>query len=83
MVIDGDTNTLNALIENFINSIELPYEFSIEYELENNVLFVDLDLPEIENFNNQYPALSSSGEIIIKIKIKLQLNSNTVKQLFL
>ena len=75
MVIDGDTNTLNALIENFINSIELPYEFSIEYELENNVLFVDLDLPEIENFNNQYPALSSSGEIIIKNK-----NQITIKQ---
>lgn len=75
LVIDGDTNTLNALIENFINSIELPYEFSIEYELENNVLFVDLDLPEIENFNNQYPALSSSGEIIIKNK-----NQITIKQ---
>ena len=61
MVIDGDTNTLNALIENFINSSELPYEFSIEYELENNVLFVDLDLPEIENFNNQYPAYLQAG----------------------
>lgn len=70
-VIDGDKNTLDALIENYINSIELPYEFSIEYEVENNILFIDLDLPEIETFNSQYPSLSSDGEIIIKNKNQL------------
>lgn len=75
LVIDGDKNTLDALIENYINSIELPYEFKIEYQVENNVLFIDLDLPEIETFNNQYPALSSSGEMVIKNK-----NQNTLKQ---
>ncbi len=74
-IIDGDNNTLNALIENYINSIELPYEFSIDYELENNTLFIDLDLPEIETFNSQYPSLASNGEIIIKNK-----NQNTIRQ---
>ncbi|MGI6607771.1 MAG: DUF4236 domain-containing protein [Erysipelotrichaceae bacterium] len=68
LVIDGDTDTLNSLIENYINSLQLPYEFSIDYQIEGNVLFVDLDLPEIESFNSQYPALSSNGEILIKNK---------------
>lgn len=75
LVIDGDKNTLDALIENYINSIELPYEFKIEYQVEDSVLFIDLDLPEIETFNSQYPALSSSGEMVIKNK-----NQNTLKQ---
>ncbi len=73
LVIDGDKNTLDAIIENYINSIELPYEFKIEYQLENNILFIDLDLPEIETFNNQYPTLSSNGELIIKNKNQVTL----------
>ena len=73
LVIDGDKSTLDALIENYINSIELPYEFSIDYEVENNILFIDLDLPEIETFNSKYPGLSSYGDIVIKNKNQLTI----------
>lgn len=75
LVIDGDNKTINALIENYINTIELPYEFRIEYQLEDNVLFIDLDLPEIEDFSSQYPTLSSKGEILVR-----NLNQITVKK---
>ena len=57
MSIDGDEDTIENLIATFMNNLELAYDARVNYELEDNILYVDLDLPEIENLKNEYPVI--------------------------
>lgn len=57
MSIDGDEDTIENMIATFMNNLELAYDARVNYELEDNILYVDLDLPEIESLKNEYPAI--------------------------
>ena len=65
--IDGDEDTVESLIGAFLNNLNLNYEVKANYELEDTILYVDLDLPEIENFDDEYPVLVKD-EIVTKKK---------------
>ena len=69
---DGDEDTIENFIGSFMNNLELPYDARVNYELEDHVLYVDLDLPEIENLPTDYPALSG-GKLITKKKTSTQM----------
>lgn len=57
---DGDEDTVENLVSTFMNNLELAYEARVNYELEGNILYVDLDLPEIEDLIDEYPVVSKN-----------------------
>ncbi len=65
--IAGDEDTIENFICTFMNNLELAYDVRVNYELEDHILYADLDLPEIENISAEYPALSR-GKIVQKTK---------------
>ena len=70
--IDGDEDTIENFVSSFMNNLELAYDVRVNYELEDHILYVDLDLPEIENVSTEYPA-EVSGKIVYKKKTTAEL----------
>lgn len=52
---NGDEETIETLVGSFISNFDFTYPIKANYELEENELYVDLDLPEIEDFINKIP----------------------------
>ncbi|MBR3265466.1 MAG: DUF4236 domain-containing protein [Erysipelotrichaceae bacterium] len=55
----GDEDTIENLVSSFMKELKLPYDVRVNYELEDNVLYVDLDLPEIEDLDGMYPSVNN------------------------
>ena len=70
--IDGDEDTIENMVSSFMNNLELAYDVRVNYELEDDTLYVDLDLPEIEELSRDYPAYNN-GKIITKRKTAAQM----------
>ncbi len=68
----GDEDTVENLVSTFMNNLQLTHELRVNYELEGDTLYVDLDLPEIEDLKREYPALSRD-KIVYKKKTAAQL----------
>lgn len=66
----GNTDILDDIIGEWLNSIEFPFEFNIEYEICNKKIYIDIDLPNIEDFPSKKTQELKSG--IVKIKDKTQ-----------
>ena len=75
----GDEDVVENLISTFMNNLELAYDVRVNYELENNILYVDLDLPEIEDLNKEYPVVSKK-EIVYKKKTNSVLKEEYARQ---
>lgn len=65
----------------FLSNIVLPVEFSIDYQYyeSNKSLYIDLDLPEIEDMPQKKATLSSNGRLSIKLKTAKQLKEDYVR----
>ena len=68
----GDEDTIESLVGSFMMNLEFPYPVKANYELEEEILYVDLDLPEIEDLVQEYPA-EVKDKIINKKKTQGQL----------
>jgi len=68
----GDEDTIENLVSTFMNNLKMAYECRANYELEEDILYVDLDLPEIEDLEEEYPSLNN-GKIVHKRKTTAQL----------
>lgn len=68
----GDEDTIESLVGSFMMNLEFPYPIKANYELEDNILYVDLDLPEIEELVKEYPA-QVKDKIINKKKTQNEL----------
>ena len=64
---EGDEDIIENMVSSFMNNLELAYDVRVNYELEDDVLYVDLDLPEIEELQKEYPAYNN-GRIVTKRK---------------
>ena len=64
---EGDEDIIENMVSSFMNNLELAYDVRVNYELEDDVLYVDLDLPEIEELQKEYPAYNN-GKIVTKRK---------------
>jgi serine/threonine protein kinase len=71
----GEEHYINEKIENFLNNISIPIEFSIDYEYNSDkkLLMIDLDLPEIEKIPQKKSSVTSGGKLSIKDKTKKEL----------
>lgn len=72
LAIDGDEDTIESLIGAFLDNLELNFDVKANYELEDHQLYVDLDLPEIEDFKDEYPALVKD-KVVTKKKTSSEL----------
>lgn len=70
--LNGDEDTIESLIGSFMISLEFPYPVKSNYELEDEILYVDLDLPEIEDIIQEYPEIVKN-KIINKKKTQSQI----------
>lgn len=66
----GNTDTLDSMIQEWIASLDFTFEFNIKYKVLNNKLYVDLYLPKFEDFPHKKTQLLKSG--IVKVKDKSQ-----------
>lgn len=64
--LSGNEDDIESLVGSVLDNLELDYEVNANYELEDDVLYVDLDLPEIEDFPGEYPALVKDKVVIKK-----------------
>ena len=73
-IIAGEIEYVDKKIESILSKIELPVEFSIDYEYhpEDCTLYVDLDLPEIEDMPNEMARTLKSGKVSVKTKTQKQ-----------
>ena len=67
LAMSGDEDTIESLVGAFLNNLDLSYKVDANYELEDHVLYVDLDLPEIEDLGTEYPTVVKN-EVVMKKK---------------
>jgi len=75
-MIQNDENTMTNYLEKVYHNLEWPRETIISYELNisKQTIYIDIDLPEIEDIPNKIAVLSASGK-------KLNIKNKTLKQL--
>ena len=66
--IQGDEDTIENMVSSFMNNLELAYDVRVNYELEDNVRYADLDLPEIEDLEREYPVYNGAGILVYRRK---------------
>ncbi len=75
----GDEDTIESTIGDYLKSISSDLEIRVNYELEDNILYVDLDLPKIEHMNAEYPALDEDNTLQLLRKTQLAINEEYVQ----
>lgn len=77
-VIDGDKDYVISAIDSIFPDDELPMEYFVDavYDESNGKVYVDLDLPEIEDIPDQKIALTSTGKKSIRQKSQTDLRSD-------
>lgn len=76
----GDVDYVNQRIEEVLQDIELPLDFSIQYEYskDSGTVKLDLDLPEIEDLPVKKAVLHPSGRLTVKQKLQKERNRDYV-----
>lgn len=71
-------------INSWLATLELPVDFSLQYDYDENsgVLWVDLDLPEIEDIPTEKAVEYKSGEVKAKDKSQKELRQDYVTCVF-
>lgn len=69
---DGDEETIESLVGSFFLNFDFAYPVKANYELEDRILYIDLDLPEIEDIQKQYPTIVKD-KIVNKNKTQSQI----------
>lgn len=74
--LSGNFEYVNSQIDALLSSLQMPVEFSINYDYDetNHLLAIQLDLPEIEDFPTRKACLLASGKASVKAKTKYELN---------
>lgn len=65
-----------SAIDEVLENITLPVDFSVNYEILDRVLYLDLDLPEIEDMPTEKATTLTSGNIRIKQKSVRELHGD-------
>ena len=63
-------------INSWLESIEFPFEFDIQYDIQGGKIMVDFDLPEIEDIPVMTTQTMASGVVKIKEKTKKEIKQN-------
>ena len=79
-ILTGNPDYINQEMDNILSSLELPIEFSINFEcLESDKVKLNIDLPMIEDLPDKQANLLKSGKLSIKQKTKKQIHQDYAK----
>lgn len=79
-ILRGDPSYINDALTDFLSSVHLAVEFSVDFQYDNEgCLYLDLDLPEIEDLPSDYANILKSGKVSIKEKTVKQKNQDYSK----
>ena len=65
-LLENDPDEIDKVIDEWISTVEFPFEFNLGYEVDNDQLKVDLDLPEIEDMPMKYAKKMANGTVKVK-----------------
>ncbi len=83
-VIDTDIDFMEKIVEEVFDSLSWPRETIVSYEIDNegSVVWIDVDLPEIEDLPQKVASIAASGKKLnIKNKAKKQLQLEYAKHI--
>ena len=83
-LINGEEQEVSEAVESWISSCELPVEINVDYEWHqnNNVMYLDVDLPEIEDLPEDEVVRLASGNLKEKKKTQATLKQEYAKLVF-
>ncbi len=83
-LINGEEQEVSEAVESWISSCELPVEINVDYEWHqnNHVMYLDVDLPEIEDLPEDEVVRLASGNLKEKKKTQATLKQEYAKLVF-
>ena len=81
-LLNNNPQLIENIIVNWAEKLELPFEFDFELDIKDNSLYVDLDLPEIEDMLSEDLVELSNGTLIEKNKTEKEINMDYVNCVF-
>lgn len=84
LLIDGDDTAVSEVFDEWISSCELPVEMNIDYDWNQDigVLMLDVDLPEIEDLPDTRMTKTSAGNLKEKKKTQAELRGEYATLVF-
>ena len=80
--INGDVSYIETTIEDWLSTVTLPVDFDLQYEYKDGNLYIDLDLPEIEDLPQEKAVSLASGTTKKKTKTQKELKEDYVNCVF-
>lgn len=74
----GNKDTFYKLADDFLESMTMPFNFSVNYELEGVKLKVDLELPTIDEVEESKATVTEAGRLSLKNKTVSELNHDYI-----
>lgn len=83
-LINGDAEIINSCVESWISTCELPVEINVDYEWyqDTSIMYLDVDLPEIEDLPENELIRLASGNLKEKKKTQSTLKQEYVSLVF-
>jgi len=83
-VLEGKKEFVEQQVDSCLKKIELPLDFSVQYDYvqQSHFLYVDLDLPEIEDLPDDKAAQLASGKLKMKKKSKTENRADYARCVF-
>ena len=83
-LIQGENYAVSEAVESWISSCELPVEIKVDYEWyrDSNTMYLDVDLPEIEDLPESEMVRLASGNLKEKKKTQAKLKQEYVNLVF-
>ena len=81
-LLNNNPQLIENKIANWAEKLELPFEFDFELDIKDNSLYVDLDLPEIEDMLSEELVELSNGTLIEKNKTEKEINMDYINCVF-
>ncbi len=78
LILTGDQEYVESEIETLLKTLEVPVDFSVQFEYKNGDLFIDMDLPEIEDIPGDKIRTLPTGKIKINNKTQLELKGDYI-----
>lgn len=63
-------------IDSWLETVEFPFEFDVQYEIQEGRIMIDFDLPEIEDIPVMTTQTMASGVVKVKEKTKKEIKQN-------
>ena len=81
-IIKGTPEYIDTEIQKWLSSVTLPVEFDLQYDYIEGVLYIDLDLPEIEDLPIDKAVMLANGTTKRKKKTQKELKEDYINCVF-